>query len=215
MGSTWREPGHRDDEQPHLVQLTRPISVGLTEVTRAQYVRVMGGLPPGVSAEPGDLPVDRVTWDEADKFCQRLGDIDGRHYCLPTEAEWEYACRAGTTGPFGTIRARLEDTAWYAGNSGGSLHPAGTKAANHWGIHDMLGNVAELTADSYVPYLGSAERTDPTFKTAGPDHVVRGGNFADAAEDCRAAYRTFALTPSRGSAVGFRVVVDRVATRVK
>jgi formylglycine-generating enzyme required for sulfatase activity len=212
MGSPRDESGRNDDEQPHLVQLTRGFAMGRTEVTRAQYRHVVGELPPGVGPEPGALPVDQVTPEEADVFCQRLGQLDGRHYRLPTEAEWEYACRSGTLGPFGWRSDRFGDAGWYAANSGGTLHPVGAKVPNHWGLFDMQGNAAELTADRYVPYLGSADRVDPAFRTGGRIYAVRGGTASSPAEDCRAASRSWVQAGTRKATVGFRVVADAAGT---
>jgi formylglycine-generating enzyme required for sulfatase activity len=174
---------------------------------------VVGSLPPGVAAEPGDLPVDRVTLEEAEAFCRKLRGLDGRGYRLPTEAEWEFACRAGMMGTFGDARAEsLGDVAWYRGNSGGALHAVGTRRTNRWGLADMLGNAAELTADRYVPHLGNAERVDPAFSTGDAMHVVRGGTVADAAEDCRAASRGTLLDGRGRAGVGFRVAADLAPT---
>jgi formylglycine-generating enzyme required for sulfatase activity len=206
MGSPQDEPGRHSNEQPHPVRLTNGVWIGRTEVTRAQYLRVIGSLPPGVDGGHADLPVDRVTWGEAAAFCQMLGEMDGREYRLPSEAEWEYACRSGTAGA-STGAVRLSDIAWTSENSAGRPHAVTTKAANRWGLFDTLGNVAEWTSDRYVPYLGTAERTDPATPIGGPSFVIRGGSFLDSAADCRPAARSALPSLTRRTGVGFRVVI--------
>lgn len=214
MGSTWDESGRRDDEQPHIVQLTRPFAIGRTEVTRAQYLRVVGSLPRGVDAEPGNLPVDRMTREEAEAFCNKLHGLDGREYRLPTEAEWEFACRAGMMGAFGGMRSdRLREMAWYQDNSDGVLHPVGLKKPNRWGLVDMLGNAGELTGDRYVPYLGGAERIDPAYRGNELKSVVRGGTATDAQEDCRTSSRSGLLDRTARPRIGFRVAVNLASER--
>ncbi len=152
-------------------------------------------------------PVENVSWEDAQAFCARLGErVAGLLPRLPTEAEWEYACRAGTTGA--RWSEDLDAIAWHVGNSGRQTHPVGEKAANPWGLHDTLGNVWEWCADhseySPPPY-GDSELLDPVV-TTGPKRVIRGGSWADQARDVRAACR-IALHPGifGGSDLGFRL----------
>jgi formylglycine-generating enzyme required for sulfatase activity len=149
-----------DDEQPeHPVKITRPFFLGIHDVTQEQYRAVMGENPSHFKGSDV-LPVETVTWLDAVAFCNKLSTrenrspyyrvngtevavLGGKGYRLPTEAEWEYACRAGaaTTYPFGDAPGGLGEHAWYGGNSGGKSHPVGQKRANAWGLYDMLGNV--------------------------------------------------------------------------
>ena len=139
MGSPAGEAGRRDDEKQHRVTVTNGFWMARTEVTQAQWKSVMGKNP---SEHTGDdnLPVENVSWKAARKFCSRTG------LQLPTEAEWEYACRSGSTGPYAGS-GRLDEMGWFEGNSGGQTHPVGQKSANAWGLQDMHGNVSEWCED--------------------------------------------------------------------
>jgi formylglycine-generating enzyme required for sulfatase activity/tRNA A-37 threonylcarbamoyl transferase component Bud32 len=204
MGSLVMEAGHQADEQRHEVELTRSFYIGRTEVTRRQYRQVMGSLPPGVPEQPEDLPVDRISLDDALEFCRRLGQLDRRAYRLPSEAEWEYACRAGTSTPFAG-NGRLKEMGWYVDNSGGTLHPVASRQPNHWGLFDMHGNVSEICGDGYVQFLGYGRQVDPKIlpvKTA----VVRGGRAYDDQSRCRSASRLNYSGDFVTKGIGFRVV---------
>ncbi|MBR6020824.1 MAG: formylglycine-generating enzyme family protein [Kiritimatiellae bacterium] len=185
------------DEQPvHEVTLTTGFWMAKTEVTQAQWKSVMGKNP---SAHEGDnLPVECVSWADCQEFCEKTG------LSLPTEAEWEYACRAGTTGDYGGT-GRLEDMGWYDDNSGGNTHPVGQKRANAWGLHDMHGNVWEWCADWYGDYPSGAV-TDPTGAGSGGDQVLRGGCSGDNASYCRSAFRRRFLPGFWPGNSGFRPV---------
>src|SRR5439155_17235019 len=163
-------------------------------------------LPREASEGADDLPVSSVTWAEAVEFCQRLTVIDRKPYRLPTEAEWEYACRAGIPTAYGGT-GRLDDMGWYTENSGGRLHSIGSKGPNHWGLYDMHGNVAEWCLDDYVPLLGHASQTDPLRMKTGDSAVIRGGNAYSPPRNCAAARRISATASSAQRGVGFRVVV--------
>ena len=142
MGSPVMEVGRQGDETRHEVILTKPYYMGIYPVTQSEYKHVMGSNP---SCFKGDrIPVDMVSWEDAMAFIERLNSFkeersQGREYRLPTEAEWEYACRAGSTTPycFGDDRGKLGDYAWFFRNSGKSSHPVGEKKANSWGLYDM------------------------------------------------------------------------------
>jgi formylglycine-generating enzyme required for sulfatase activity len=151
---------HGDESPAHEVTISTPFYLGRYEVTQEQYQQVMGKSPSHFKGR--DLPVEYVSWDEAQEFCKKAsevarssrdqrGDPEGRPTVvrLPTEAEWEYACRAGTTARFcsGDADADLESVAWYGANSGGTTHPVGQKTPNAWGVHDMHGNVWEWCQD--------------------------------------------------------------------
>jgi formylglycine-generating enzyme required for sulfatase activity/mono/diheme cytochrome c family protein len=198
MGSPPDEPGRGPDEEPRAVRIDRAFLIGVTEVTRGQYAAVTGR-----AAGPGgdDLPVADVSREEALEFCRRLSDRPeerraGRAYRLPTEAEWEYACRAGSTTAFSFPGGaeELGDYAWHAGNSGGQPRPVGLRKPNAWGLSDMHGNVAEWCADRY----------DPGNSTM---FILRGGAFWDGAVRARCAARHSSLAHFRGPAYGFRVVL--------
>ncbi len=188
----------------HRVIISRSFQIGKYEVTQGQWKAVMGNNP---SYFTGDdtLPVDRVSWDDVQRFIAALNARnDGYQYRLPTEAEWEYAGRAGTTGDFAGI---LDEMAWYAGNSGNKTHPAGTTRPNAWGIYDMHGNVWEWVSDYWsCTYYSSSPITDPTGPASGPGRVYRGGGWATSASYCRSAFRYYYIPAVKVNDVGFRLV---------
>jgi formylglycine-generating enzyme required for sulfatase activity len=201
-------------EKQHKVTITQPFYIGKYELTQAQYKKVMGVNP---SRTMGDnLPVHNIAWKDADEFCRKLTKQLGRSVQLPTEAQWEYACRAGTTTAYhsGNTITDLNKVGWHSGNSGGKLHPGGEKLPNAWGVYDMHGNIREFVRDLYSPDPLS-DAIDPTGpKTGDPkNHVVRGGAYtANAAVvlNCRAAIRK----PTESLAItGFRVMVPAVAPK--
>jgi len=203
MGSSFAEEGRDSDERQRVVTIPEPFLIARTEVTRAQYRRVMGALPPDASPAADDnCPVDGVSWHDAVEFCRRLSVQEGRVYRLPTEAEWEYACRAGTSGPYGGT-GRLQDMGWFAGNSGGRLHPVGKLQQNHWGLYDMHGNVAEWCGDEYhagtVPGLGGGPGALESLR------ILRGGGADLQLNDCRSAARTLIGAGVTRAFLGFRV----------
>ncbi len=207
MGSPAFEEGRRDDETQHKVTLTKPFLMGVKEVTQPHFFRLLRKNPSKFKAVKH--PVEQVTWDEAVEFCGRLSDLPsekraGRVYRLPTEAEWEYVCRAGTTTAysFGKDRGQLSNYAWWKVNSGGATHPVGLKKPNPWGLHDIYGNVWEWCQDRHGGYF-TAIVTDPTGPASGLTRVVRGGSIYD---DSRSASRRGYSQPHRGSSLGFRVV---------
>jgi formylglycine-generating enzyme required for sulfatase activity len=203
MGSPVGEAGRQDDETQHKVQLTQSFYMQTTPVTQVQWNAIMESNP---SHNQGDaLPVDSVTWDESVEFCKRLGQKDGKHYRLPTEAEWEYACRAGGRGVLSDV-ANLNDFAWYSSTSEGQTHPVARKKPNELGLYDMLGNVAQLCSDGYGPYHGDA--VDPTGADNASSRVLRGGSWSYPRPNCRAAFRNKSGPGSRHDNVGFRVCLD-------
>jgi len=211
MGSPKDEAGRFDDETRHQVRLTRGFWMATTPVTQGQFAKFVEetGFKGSDWKQSGgpDHPVANVSWHDAESFCRWLSQRTGGDVRLPTEAEWEYAARAGTQPAI--YAPKLEDIAWYAGNSGGHAHPVGEKQPNAWGLYDMLGNVWEWCADWYDSTygVGTAAGTvvDPTGPTEGTNRVLRGGSWLYDARDVRAASR-FAHGPGiRNSALGFRL----------
>ena len=207
MGSPASEPERSTHEGPvHTVSLS-PFLIAKYEVTQAEYAAVMTGNTAGLNATPssatGDnLPVEQVSWDDlknADGFLARTG------LSLPSEAEWEYACRAGTSGPYAG-NGNLDDMGWYDGNSGGSTHDVGGKLPNQFGLHDMHGNVFEWCEDVYKSdfYADEVPGFDPVSTSGSPLRVFRGGSWDDLATDCRSAIRTVSLPGFRLDYLGFR-----------
>jgi serine/threonine protein kinase len=206
MGSEINEQGRTDWEQAHTVRITYPFYLAETEATRAQYLAVMGVLPPGVEQENLDLPVDHVSWDDAMVFCRKMGEKDHRAYRLPTEAEWEFACRAGSRDAFAGS-GRLDSIGWYEKNSLHQIHPVGLKSPNRWGLYDMHGNVAEWVFDQFVPLLGPDDATDPIHELGNDGRSIRGGSAFDGESACRSASRTSDLSGAARAGVGFRVAI--------
>jgi formylglycine-generating enzyme required for sulfatase activity len=214
MGSPDSDPSRYADEQPQRrVGLSRPFFLGIHPVTQAQFGRVLGRSPSYWKG--ADRPVERVSWGDAVEFCRRLSGLPaerraGRVYRLPTEAEWEYACRAGaaTRYPFGEDERDLAEYAWFDRNSGSRTHEVGTRRPNAWGLYDMAGNVWEWCADWYG---GRADEggpvSDPTGPAEGEDRVLRGGSWGSNAWTCRAAYRNSSPPDVSSPAFGFRVVL--------
>ncbi|MCY2987715.1 MAG: SUMF1/EgtB/PvdO family nonheme iron enzyme, partial [Planctomycetota bacterium] len=210
MGSPDSESGSDAQEKPqHRVRITKPFYLGVYEVTQAQYQKVVGSNPSSFKGE--SLPVEMVSWEDAVAFCKRLSEVAderaaGRTYRLPTEAEWEYSCRAGSTSEFsfGDSEAELGTYAWYRNNSGWKTHPVGEKQANVRGLYDMHGNVWEWCADGYGPYAaGSA--SDPSGPGSAAYRVLRGGSLNDRGECCRSVYRCRREPGFRYQGSGFRV----------
>lgn len=204
------EVGH---ETQHEVILTQSFYMGETEATQAQYQAVMGVNPSSFRGS-GDLPVEKVSWDDAVEFCQKISDREtsaGLKYRLPTEAEWEYACRAGSTTRFcfGDSDSGLAEYGWYYDNAGEKTHPVGQKKPNAWGLFDMHGNVSEWCSDWYASYPASSV-TDPTGPASGSSRVYRGFCWMIDARFCRSASRSIGLQDNSGSDnLGFRVVAVR------
>jgi formylglycine-generating enzyme required for sulfatase activity len=201
-------------ENQHKVTLTQPFYMGKLEITQAQYQKVTGENPS--TAKGDDLPVHNVSWQDAQTFCEKLGKQVGRDVQLPTEAQWEYACRAGTTTPYynGGAIADLDKAAWFGANSGGKIHPVGQKAANAWGLYDMLGNAREFVRDCYDE-TPKPDAVDPTGPNPGDpkNHVVRGGAYtanAALALNCRCATRR---PTEKLGANGFRIIVTLSASK--
>lgn len=208
----------RPDERPaHEVTITKPFYLGVYEVTNTQWKKVMPNIDtysPWDCSEmqEGDRPVLHVSWGRTTEFCRLLSAVPeevkaGRVYRLPTEAEWEYACRAGTRTEFsfGNDNYLLGDYGWFGGNAGGQTHPVGQKKPNPWGLYDMHGNVWELCSDWFGSY-SKDKVLDPQGAPEGPDGVFRGGGLASHAETCSSTTRGTGSV--RNKFVGFRLVMN-------
>ena len=207
MGSPASEPGRMGNETQHRVEITKPFYLSAYEVTQAQYVQVMGNNP---SHNKGRTkPVENVSWHDAVAFFGKLSDEEGVEYRLPTEAEWEYACRAGTTTAwcFGDDLSQLGEYAWHRGNSEDTTHPVGEKKPNAWGLFDMHGNVYEWCQDLYGHYESLQVVSDPIGAASGSRRVLRGGAFTTRPLYVRAANRAnnFVLPDDRYRYFGFRL----------
>ncbi len=231
MGSPPDEKGSEDNERRHEVTISRDYHLGIHEVTQAQYKKIMGKNPSVFQGDrvakrhpetnrvvkevdSANYPVEQVSWSDAVEFCQRLSALPeekkaGRVYRLPSEAEWEYACRAGSqmAYSFGSDEKSLVNFGWYDSNSKGMTHAVGLKKANAWGLYDMHGNVWEWCADWYGEFpKGSA--TDPRGPEDGSFRVDRGGGWDYVAVDCRSAYRGWIVPSYRYRNLGFRVALS-------
>ena len=215
MGSPANEPERSDDETQHGVTLTKGFHLGVHQVTQAQWQAVMGANPSNFKGE-NNLPVEQVSWDDCVAFCEALGKKDGRTYRLPTEAEWEYACRAGTTTPFHFGDTISVNQSNYDGNytySNGKkgvyrqkMTPVGSFPANAWGLFDMHGNVWEWCADWFGPYP-EGELKDPQGFIGGEARVLRGGSWSFNPRFCRSACRYWRAPGSRDYDLGCRVAL--------
>jgi formylglycine-generating enzyme required for sulfatase activity len=214
MGSPEDEPGRSESESPvHIVNFQRPFAMGKYEVTFVEYERFAAAtgrrLPSDFGWGHGLRPVIGVSWDDAKAYAGWLSRETGKTYRLPTEAEWEYAVRAGTKTAFffGDDAEKLDEYAWYRGNSDGRTHPVGQKKPNDWEFYDMNGNVWEWVEDDWhdnyegVPDDGSAWVDNPR----GADRVMRGGGWVSDAHSCRSAIRSFYWPDFRYGSVGFRL----------
>ncbi len=205
-----------EDETQHHVKITQGFWLAKTPITQMQWRAVMADNPSHFKGD--DLPVEQVSWDDicGDElqpggFLGKLNQFrsaDGR-FALPTEAQWEYAARAGTTGPYA---GNLDEMEWYDENSGGETHPVGLKKANNWGLQDMQGNVWEWCADWCDDYDMNVVE-DPTGPTLGVYRVIRGGCWCDDAIGCRVARRNEFPPPVNFNIIGFRVTCSSFSQR--
>lgn len=209
MGS---DDGESNEKPIHTVKISKGYYMGIYEVTQEQYQKVMGTNPSKFKGED-NLPVEQVRWDDAVKFCENLTQKEGKTYRLPTEAEWEYACRAETTSKFsfGDSESQLVDYAWYDQNGGNKTHPVGTLKPNAWGLYDMHGNLFEWCRDWYAEdWYSKGPAENPLNESYGDTEfrVVRGGAWNNYASFCRVANRSYNNPSSRNLDIGFRLVLD-------
>ena len=208
MGSSDSEPGRNKYEGPqHEVTITRGFYLGKYEITQEQWESVMAGM-----ATNSYFPKAMISWDDVQAFIAALNAAEGSDlYRLPTEAEWEYACRAGTTTRWssGDDEGQVVDYAWGGDNLWKEeekyAHEVGTKLPNPWGLYDMHGNVEEWVQDGHGAYTSDAQ-TDPTGPSTGSYRVIRGGSFAYGALSVRSAKRGGVKSGDRGSNIGARLL---------
>jgi len=223
MGSPDSDSRAEDNERPqHPVTITKPFYLGAYEVTQSQYERVMDSRPwrgSNLKAAQGRIPLREdpdspamcLSHADAVEFCRRLSTREGMEYRLPTEAEWEYACRAGTTTTysFGDDVPALEQYAWYGRNAYDIgeryAHRVGSKRPNSWSLYDMHGNVFEWCQDWYARYGSEKELSDPPGPRLGRSRVSRGGAYGGKPSNVRSAVRYFTRPDYRHSSSGFRV----------
>jgi formylglycine-generating enzyme required for sulfatase activity len=232
MGSPENEKHRGDDEQQHEVAITKPFRLGLYEVTQEQYEKVMGANPSHFSAKGGGKqrvdkkdtshhPVERVSWQDAVEFCQKLSAKEGKTYRLPTEAEWEYTCRAGAKtvfhagNDFNSNLANINGLIYssYGKQEAGPFYrstvPVGEYKANAFGVFDMHGNVQEWCADWYAEdYYKKSPKSDPAGPAEGMERVLRGGAWPSSAKACRSAGRHHLAPEEKSYTTGFRVVLE-------
>jgi sulfatase modifying factor 1 len=217
MGSPEAEPGRESQETLHTVQISHAFYMGIWEVTQQQWKTIMGEHSSSFQNCGPDCPVENVTWNDVAKFIEKLNARSSSHFRLPTEAEWEYACRAGTTTPFSTGVNLTTDQANYDGNHPYSHFPkgvfrknptaAGTFMPNNWQLFDMHGNVWEWTADAYCPYA-KGRITDPQPQCADERKVIRGGSWYFGADSARCALRYTHRPQDKGFSIGFRLALN-------
>ena len=216
----------------HRVRITHPFYLGVHEVTQTEFQRVMGNNPSYFSAagegkltevDTSQFPVEQLLWNEAQGFCRRFSESQkessaGRRYRLPTEAEWEYACRAGMTGlnSFVENESALKEYAWFSGNSEGQCHPVGQKRPNPWGLFDMLGNVWEWCGDYFgEAFYAASPVDDPTGPSIGEDRILRGGSWTPNPKSPRSSFRLSFPPSHRYYNIGLRVVCEPPTPHVK
>ncbi len=207
MGATSEQTGAKFDESPvHSVTLS-DYYIGETEVTQELYMAVMGTNP---SYFTGNLqcPVERVSWTDCQTFIDKLNELTGENFKLPTEAQWEYATRGGerAVGYLYSGSSTIADVAWYLDNSSSKSQPVKTKLPNELGLYDMSGNVWEWCSDWYGTY-SSVTVTDPTGPATGSYRVLRGGSWRNMAEDCRVSCRLYNTPSSTYDSYGLRLAL--------
>jgi len=235
MGSPADEPERFDDEGPQHQAAAGGFYMGKFLVTQEEYQTVMETNPSRFNGDkrcfyfnPNDsLPVENVSWYNAVEYCNKLSLMAGLApaytvngadvtwnreaggFRLPSEAEWEYACRAGTTTAYNTGARISDDTGWYKSNSGNKTHPVGQKPANAWGLYDMHGNVWEWCWDWCSPYANAA-LSDDQDDSWGTGRILRGGSWSAYAQYLRSAYRRWNPPTYRSGSFGFRLVMNSI-----
>jgi formylglycine-generating enzyme required for sulfatase activity len=232
MGSPADEKHRQADEAQHEVAITKPFYLGVFEVTQGQYTKIMGNNPSHFSASGGGkqqvqerdtsgYPVERVSWVDAVEFCKKLSAKEDKTYRLPTEAEWEYACRAGTKSvfhagnDFHSYLANINGLSYssYGKETSGPFYRCTVKVGeykrNDFGLYDMHGNVQEWCADWYADdYYKKSPKNDPAGPAEGTERVLRGGGWPSSAKACRSAARNHLAPTEKTYTIGFRVVLE-------
>jgi formylglycine-generating enzyme required for sulfatase activity len=217
MGASPDDMDASDNEKPaHKVKITKPFYMGKYPVTQKQWIDIMGNNP-SIFVEKKIItsnkplenhPVESISWNDVQEFLKKLNKKEGKNYRLPTEAEWEYAARAGSTTKYYSGNEIDDAYLWYTKNSDGKTHPVGQKKPNAFGLYDMLGNVWEWTNDWYdKEYYSKSPSNDPTGPESGSDRVLRGGSWDSLARSCRSSYHIIITPVSRNNSGGFRVVL--------
>ncbi len=196
--------GDSNERPPHRVTLARPFAIGKTEVTQSQWKAVMGNNPSYFKNCGDTCPVESVSWDDAQQFIRKLNTRTGKHYRLPSEAEWEYACRAGGRHQY-CGGDNLDSVAWYDKNSDFKTHPVATKQPNAFGLYDMTGNVREWVEDSYHANYTGAPADGGAWQGDGAERVLRGSTWGCFTQISRAAIRRGFEPAGRFRTVGFRL----------
>ena len=214
MGSPIGECGHRPNQRQHEVTIVQDFYLALTPVTQGQYAALTGERPTDFPDAGDDAPVDSVTWEQANEYCRLLTAEDREAgvlpleyaYHLPSEAHWEYACRAGS--PAARYAEPTSSIAWFSENSDFRTHPVAQKEANDWGFVDMLGNVFEWCQDWYYPEYDPTDAASvPSAVDGYPKRVARGGSWYNSTLGCRAAFREAFMPSNPGRYLGFRPLV--------
>ena len=211
MGSPSGEDGRYNNEGPlHTVNIEKTYYLGKYEVTQKQWREVMGTNPSHFTGD--NLPVEKVSWNDAQKFIKKLNQKEGTDkYRLPSDAEWEYAARAGTTTrySFGDSESNLSEYAWYDDNSGDKTHTVGQKKPNSWGLYDMHGNVYEWVQDDWHGNYYGAPSDGSAWESGGySTRVYRGGSWRFLARHCRSAVRDYDFPGTRHHYLGFRLLQE-------
>jgi serine/threonine protein kinase len=201
VGDLRSQHGSSDSERPRIIRINAPFFIAVTVVTQQQYSKLFHTDPSYPNFKGPNFPVNGVSWDQTLDFCRSLSFEERRHYRLPTEIEWEYACRAGGPGEFGGY-ARPDDMGWYRENSGVCLHSVALKAPNPWGLYDMNGNVWQWCSFDHTDLVSS--RTSVSDE----NRIAKGGSFQDASFNCRSASRCLFSHQLKDRTIGFRVVCD-------
>jgi len=208
MGSPDEEYGRYNDETYHYVTLTKGFLMATTAVTQYQWERVIGNNPSKFMKKGKKYPVENVSWNDVQKFIKKLNKMEQTDsYCLPTEAEWEYACRAGSTSRycFGSDEKMLDEYAWFRKNFDEMTYPVKQKKPNAWGLYDMHGNVWEWCEDWYGDYPNE-HVTDPIGPNGGSNRVIRGGCWSFLTRNFRSANRGMSKPSNRNFKIGFRII---------
>ncbi|MDD2715025.1 MAG: formylglycine-generating enzyme family protein [Candidatus Wallbacteria bacterium] len=206
MGSPENEPDRGFTEGPqHPVSISRGFYLGKFQVTQAQWLSVMDTNPSCFAGM--DLPVENISFDDCLEFIENLNRITNREFRLPTEAEWEYACRAGSTSAYCWGDSMDDDYCWHAGNSDNRTHAVGGRKPNAWGLHDMSGNVEEWCQDWFGEYSDSPA-IDPAGPVEGMGRVFRGGGFCMEAANCRSAERDYYPPDFFCNELGLRLIAE-------